>query len=89
MNACEVAMSKPKMVLLIILAIILADFAIENTQPHPDIKFFKYTVGNLPTYLLAFVSLALGMVIGWTAHALRIRKKRRAAAAQASPQEEQ
>ncbi len=81
-------MSKLKVALLIVLAVILADLAIENTQPHPAIRFFKYELGHLPTYLLAYLSLGLGIVIGWTAHALRIRKKRRAAAL-ASTQEEQ
>lgn len=84
-------MSKLKVVLLIILAVVLADFAIENSPPAPVIKFFKFPLGELPTYLLAYLSLALGLVIGWGAHGLRIRRKRREvqAAQAASAQQQQ
>ncbi len=70
-------MAKLKLAILIILAIVLVDFAVENSQPVPEIKLFKFQLAVIPTYLLAYISLALGLVIGWTAHGLRIRRKRR------------
>ena len=85
-------MSKLKTVLLIILVAVLVDFAVENPQPPPDLKLFKFVLGPVPTYLLAYLCLALGLVVGWTAHALRTSRKRRiaaAAAALASAQEKQ
>jgi len=86
-------MSKPKVVWLIILAIILVDFALENSQPSPMIKFFKFPLMELPTFILAYLSLAVGLVIGWVAHALRMRRKKREAlqaqeTASAQPQQE-
>ena len=78
-------MNKLKVALLIILAVVLADFAMENSHPAPVIKLFKFSLGELPAYLLAYLSLGLGVVIGWGAHGLRIRRKRREAqAAQAA-----
>ena len=78
-------MSKLKVVLLIILAVVVADFAFENAQPAPAIKFFKFQLGELPSFLLIYLSLAVGVLIGWVAHGLRIRRKRREAqAAQAA-----
>jgi uncharacterized integral membrane protein len=84
-------MSKFKAVLLIILAVVLADFAFENAEPAPAIKIFKFQLGELPSFLLVYLSLALGMLIGWVAHGLRIRRKRREAQAaqDASAQQQQ
>lgn len=72
-------MSKLKGVLLIILAVVLVDFAVENGQPAPAIKLFKFQLAELPTYLLVYLSLVVGAVIGWVAHGLRIRRVRREA----------
>jgi uncharacterized membrane protein YciS (DUF1049 family) len=69
-------MAKFKLVILIILAIVLIDFAVENGQPVPELKLFKQQLGLLPTYLLAYISLGVGLVVGWVAHGLRIRRKR-------------
>ena len=83
-------MSKLKVVLLIILAVVLADFAFENAQPAPAIKLFKFQLGELPSFLLIYLSLAVGVLIGWVAHGLRIRRKRREAqAAQAASAQQQ
>jgi len=83
-------MSKFKVVLLIILAVVLADFAFENAQPAPAIKLFKFQLGELPSFLLTYLSLAVGAVIGWVAHGLRLRRKRREAqAAQAASAQQQ
>jgi uncharacterized integral membrane protein len=84
-------MSKFKAVLLIILAVVLADFAFENAQPAPAIKLFKFQLGELPSFLLTYLSLAVGMLIGWVAHGWRIRRKRREAQAaqDASAQQQQ
>lgn len=85
-------MTRLKAVLLVILAAVLVDFAVENTQPPSDIKLFKFVLGQVPTFLLAYICLALGLAVGWVAHVLRSRRKRREAAAAgalASAQEEQ
>ena len=84
-------MSKLKVVLLIILAVVLVDFAVENAQPPLVIKLFKFQLGELPQFLAVYLSLAVGVVIGWVAHGLGIRRKRREAqAAQtASAQQQQ
>ena len=85
-------MSKLKVVLLIVLAVVLVDFAFENAQPAPAIKFFKFQLGELPSFLLIYLNLAVGVLIGWAAHGLRFRRKRReaqaAVAASAQQQEE-
>ena len=84
-------MSKLKVVLLIVLAVVLVDFAFENAQPAPAIKFFKFQLGELPSFLLIYLSLAVGALIGWVAHGLRLRRKRREtqAAQAASAQQQQ
>ena len=83
-------MSKLKVVLLIILAVVLADFAFENAQPAPAIKLFKFQLGELPSFLVVYISLAVGVVIGWVAHGWRLRRKRRGAqAAQAASAQQQ
>ena len=83
-------MRKLKVVLLIILAVVLADFAFENAQPAPAIKFFRFQLGELPSFLLIYLNLAVGLVIGWVAHGWRLRRKRRGAqAAQAASAQQQ
>ncbi len=79
-------MSKLKVAILVILAIILADFALENGTPVPELKLFKQNLGQAPTFLFAYISLVLGLLVGWVGHALRLRKKQRAAAAAAAAQ---
>ena len=84
-------MSKLKVVLLIIVAVVLAVFAYENRQAAPAIKLFNFQLAELPTYLLVYLSLAVGVLIGWVAHGLRLRRKRREtqAAQAASAQQQQ
>jgi uncharacterized integral membrane protein len=84
-------MNKIKVVLLIILVAVLVDFAVENAQPALAIKLFKFQLGELPKFLIVYISLTLGLVIGWVAHGLRIRRKRREvqAAQAASAQQQQ
>jgi uncharacterized integral membrane protein len=84
-------MSKLKVMLLIILAVVLVDFAVENAQPALVIKLFKFQLGELPQFLVIYLSLAVGLVIGWVAHGLKIRRKRREtqAAQAASAQQHQ
>ena len=77
-------MSKLKLAILAILAVVLVDFALENGQAVPVLTLFKHPLVTVPTYLLAYISLALGLVIGWSAYALRARRKRRDLAAQAA-----
>jgi uncharacterized integral membrane protein len=80
--------NKLKLVLLIILVAILVDFAAENPLPRLELKLFKFSLGQVPTFLLAYISLALGLMMGWVGHVLRVRKKRRQAA-RALAQEQQ
>jgi uncharacterized integral membrane protein len=70
-------MSKLKLLILAILVIVLVDFAMENGQKVPELTLFKHQLATIPTYLLAYGSLVLGLVIGWTACSLRGRRKRR------------
>ncbi len=76
-------MSKFKTVILIILAGILVDFAVENAAP-VEIKLFKFVLGHVPIFLVAYLSLGLGLLVGWVCHARRLKRKRQAAAAQAA-----
>ncbi len=83
-------MNKFKMILLLIVLVVLGDFAWENLAlPPAKLKLFTFTLGQVPTFLLAYIGLALGWVLGWFAHMLRVRKKRRQAAAAALAQEQQ
>jgi uncharacterized integral membrane protein len=82
-------MTKLKVVFLIILVVVLVAFAVENAQPSPVIKLFKFQLGELPTFLLAYLSLAVGIIIGWVAHTMRLRRKKREAQEAASTQQQQ
>ena len=83
-------MAKFKLVLAVILLVVLVDFALENGQPVPVLKLFKQQLGTTSTFILAYVSLAVGLIVGWSAFGLRVRKKRRDQAAQvASAQQSQ
>ncbi|HZE20976.1 MAG TPA: hypothetical protein VE082_02895, partial [Desulfobaccales bacterium] len=64
-----------------IVVAVLVIFAVGNSQPTPEIKFLKYQLGVLPTFLLAYISLAVGLIVGWVSHSLRIRRKRQEAQA--------
>jgi len=82
--------AKFKAALLIILAIVLVDFWFENQELAPMLHLFKFDLGQIPTFLLAYICLALGLIVGWLGHVLRLRKKRRQAeAALAAAQEKQ
>ena len=74
-------MNKFKMILLLIVLVVLVDFALENPVPTQELKLFKFTLGQAPTFLLAYGGLVVGLLVGWLGHALRIRKKKRQAAA--------
>ncbi len=75
-------MNKVKLVLWIIVFLVLGDFAWENKVLQPqELKLFTFTLGQIPSFLLAYICLTLGLTIGWLGHALRIRKKRKQAAA--------
>ena len=77
-------MAKFKLVLAVILLVVLVDFALENGQPVPVLKLFKQQLGTTSTFILAYVSLAVGLIVGWSAFGLRVRKKRRDQALQAA-----
>jgi lysylphosphatidylglycerol synthetase-like protein (DUF2156 family) len=82
--------NKFKMILLLIVLVVLADFAWENiTLPPAKLKLFTFTLGTVPTFLLAYIGFAVGWVLGWFGHVLRIRKKRRQAARLAQEQAQQ
>jgi uncharacterized integral membrane protein len=72
-------MAKLKAVILVILAIVLVDFAVENAQPVPVIKLFKFPLAEAPTFLLTYISLAVGLAVGWLAHVVKVRRKKREA----------
>ena len=75
-------MNKFKMILLLIVLVVLADFGWENRAlPPPELKLLTFTLGQIPTFLLAYIALAIGLLVGWLSHVLRIRKKKRQAAA--------
>ena len=59
-------MAKFKLVMLLILLIVLVDFALENGQPVPDLKLFKQELGTTSTFILAYISLAVGLLVGWS-----------------------
>jgi uncharacterized integral membrane protein len=70
------------MTLLLIGLVVLADFAWENrTLPPPELKLFTFSLGQVPTFLVAYIALVVGWLLGWVSLALRIRKKKRQAAA--------
>jgi predicted negative regulator of RcsB-dependent stress response len=77
-------MGKLKLAILAILVVVLVDFALENGQAVPVLTLFKHPLVTVPTYLLAYICLAVGLVIGWSMFALRARRKRRDQAAQAA-----
>ena len=81
-------MNRFKTVLFLILIAILVDFALENRGSTQDLKLFRFSLGQAPTFLLAYASVAVGLVLGWVGHVFRVRTKRRRAA-QAPPQEKQ
>ena len=75
-------MNKSKMILLLIVLVVLADFAWESKAlPPQELKLFTFTLGQIPAFLLAYICLTVGLIVGWLGHALRIRKKKRQAAA--------
>jgi uncharacterized integral membrane protein len=80
--------TKLKIALLVILVAVLVDFAVENHDSTQVIKFFTFTLGQVPTFLLAYAGLAVGLLVGWVGHMLRARKRRKQAAAQAQAQEQ-
>lgn len=82
-------MSKVKAVLLILVAVVVVVFAYENAQPSPMLRIFKYPLVELPTYILIYLSLVVGVLIGWVAHGLRLRRKRREAQAASAQQQQE
>ncbi len=77
-------MNKLKGLFLFLLGIFLVIFAMENKQPAPPLMFIKFELATLPTFAIIYACLVLGFVGGWGAHALRARRKRMAAAAEAA-----
>lgn len=75
-------MNKFKMILLLIALAVLADFFLENRSlPPQPLKLFTFSLGQASVYLLAYISLAVGLLLGWFGHLLRVRKKKRLATA--------
>jgi hypothetical protein len=79
-------MSKIKVVLLLILVGLLVDFAVENALLSPDLKLLRFELGRLPIFLLAYGCLALGLLIGWLGHVLRVKRQKKAALLAAGPE---
>ena len=82
-------MNKFKLILLLILLVVLVDFALENPLPRLELKLFRFDLVQVPTFLLAYFSLALGLVLGWFGHSLRIRKKKKALSQEQQAQQSQ
>jgi len=81
--------NKFKTILLFLVLVVLVDFAVENRSlPPPELKLFSFSLGQVPVFLLFYASLALGLLVGWVGHVLRLRKKKKQAIA-ALTQEEQ
>ena len=81
-------MNKLKTVLFVILLAVLVDFALENRSSTQDLKLFGFTLGQAPTYLLAYASVAVGLVLGWVGHAFRAEKHNGAGPPEAPAREE-
>ncbi|MGD0828520.1 MAG: hypothetical protein ABSA09_10615 [Desulfobaccales bacterium] len=81
-------MNRFKTVLFVILIVILLDFALENGASTQELKLFRFSLGQVPIFLLAYASVAVGLVLGWMGHVFRVINKRRRAA-WASAQEKQ
>jgi uncharacterized integral membrane protein len=77
-----------KTLLFVILIAMIVDFALENRVLTQDLKLFRFTLGQVPTFLLAYASVVLGLVLGWLGHVFRVRNQRRRAA-QPAAQEKQ
>ncbi len=73
-------MTKLKGILLLLLGALLLDFALENAHTSPSFKLFKFELGNLPIFLVVYASLGLGFIGGWLGHAIKVRRRKRAAA---------
>ena len=75
------AMSRRKGVILALVAVLLLLFAQQNwSYPHPPVKLFGYEILPLPQGLIIYACLLLGFIVGWLAHGVRQRRKKRAAA---------
>ncbi len=83
-------MNKFKMILLIIVVVVLVDFAWENSLASSEAQALQLHPGTDTHLSAGLYRPGLGLVVGWVGHALRVRKKRRQAdAAQALSQEQQ
>lgn len=74
-------MNKVKALFLLLLGVLLMDFAVENALPGNPLKLFGFELGRPPIFLLIYACLGLGFLGGWLAHALKVKKRKRAAAA--------
>ena len=72
-------MTKLKGLLILLLGVLLVDFAVENALPSPNLKLFKSDLGKLPTFLIVYGSCAIGLMGGWLGHALKAKRQKRAA----------
>ena len=82
-------MTKLKGLLLLLLAALLVDFAVENALPSPTLKLFRFDLGKLPTFLIVYGSLLIGFLGGWLEHALKIKRQKRAALLAEKPESRQ
>lgn len=73
-------MTKIKALVFLLLGALLVDFALENALPSPPLKLVKFDLGKLPIFLIVYGSLLTGLLGGWLAHVLKVRKQKRAAA---------
>jgi len=72
-------MTKVKGIMLLLLGILVAAFAWENVKPAPPLKLFGFDLMVLPTFIIVYSNLLVGFLAGWIAHALKVKRNRRAA----------
>jgi len=77
-------MARFKLVLLLLAAVLLVIFAMENrAYPNPPISLLGFAFLPLPHFLIIYTSLTIGFLAGWFAHVLKVKRRRREALAEA------
>ena len=71
-------MTKPKALLLLVLALLLLIFAVENLHyPSPPVKLLGLTFLPLPQSLIIYSCFLIGFLAGWLTHARKGKKQKK------------
>jgi uncharacterized integral membrane protein len=71
-------MTKSKGLLLLVLGLLLAIFAMENWHyPSPPVKFLGLAFLPLPQSLIIYSCLLIGFLAGWLAHARKVKRQKK------------